>query len=45
MEQEILREKEAGVGGCDVRLATGQRTVKIQLVLRDRTPAALGMLW
>lgn len=38
MEQEALRER-----GDDVRLASGQRTVKIQLILRDRTPAAHGM--
>lgn len=40
MEREILKEREA-----DVRLETGQRTVKIQLVLRNRTAAAHGMLW
>lgn len=44
---------ELGVDGArspegkrdDVRLASGQRTVKIQLVLMDRMPAAHGMPW
>lgn len=37
--------RNPGGNGGDLRLVSGQRTVKIQLVLRDRILAAHGVPW
>jgi len=37
--------RSPGGNGGDLRLGSGQRTVKILLALRDRIPAAHGMPW